>query len=66
MEDIRASAARYARSTPLVRETARGVYDRYLRANRVNEGIAAYSAVTRLIIGAGLESGDSLRLRSER
>jgi Protein of unknown function (DUF3810) len=65
VEDMRASAARYARSTPVVRDSAREVYDRYLRANRVHEGIAAYSAVTRLIVGAGLESGESLRLRSQ-
>jgi hypothetical protein len=63
-EDLRASAARYARSKPVVRITARNVYDRYLRANRVDEGVAAYSAVVRLIVGAGLESGETPRLRS--
>jgi hypothetical protein len=66
VQDLQASAARYARSTPVVRDTARDVYDRYLRANRVEEGIAAYSAVTRLIVGAGLEAGESPRLRSNR
>jgi hypothetical protein len=66
IRDLQAIAARYARSTPIVRDTARDVYDGYLRANRVEEGIAAYSAVTRLILGAGLESGAPLRLRSSR
>jgi hypothetical protein len=64
LQDLQASAARYARSTPAVRDAARDVYDRYLRANRVEEGIAAYSAVTRLIVGAGLETGEPPRLRS--
>jgi uncharacterized protein DUF3810 len=50
-QDLQAIAARYARSSPLVRRTARGVYDEYLKANRVSEGIASYDAVVRLMIG---------------
>jgi len=50
-QDLQAMTARYARSSPLVRRTARGVYDEYLKANRVTEGIASYDAVVRLMIG---------------
>ena len=35
----------------------------YLRANRVHEGVASYSAVVRLMLGAGLEDGRLPRLR---
>ena len=50
-QDLAAMAARYARSSPIVRRAARGIYDEYLRANRVAEGIASYDAVVRLMIG---------------
>jgi hypothetical protein len=49
--DLKAMAARYQRSSPVVREAAQGVYDEYLRANRVQEGIASYDAVLRLMLG---------------
>jgi hypothetical protein len=39
------------------------VYDTYLRANRVNEGIASYSAVVRLMLGAGVLTEATPRLR---
>jgi hypothetical protein len=55
--DLHESAARYARSSPVVRDTARGAYDAYLRANRVREGVASYSEVVRLILGAGVQDG---------
>ena len=61
--DLEASAARYARSSPVVREAARDAYDAYLRANRVHEGVASYSAVVRLMLGAGLEDGRRPTLR---
>jgi hypothetical protein len=63
LQDLRASAARYDRSSPVVRTTARDVYDSYLRANRVEEGIASYTGVVRLILGAGLEDGRPPRMR---
>jgi hypothetical protein len=47
-------AARYEKSSPVVREAASGVYDSYLRANRVEEGIASYDAVLRLMLGTRL------------
>jgi hypothetical protein len=50
-EDLRAMAARYARSSPIVRQAAERVYDDYLRANRVPEGIGSYDAVLRLMVG---------------
>ena len=53
-DDLRAMAARYERSSPVVREAASGVYDGYLRANRVGEGIASYDAVLRLMLGTRL------------
>jgi hypothetical protein len=62
--DLEASAARFARSSPVVRTAARDVYDSYLRANRVEEGIESYTAVVRLIVGSGMEEGQPPRLRS--
>jgi hypothetical protein len=51
LQDLRAASARYARSSKVVRNAARGVYDEYLRANRVAEGIGSYDAVVRLMVG---------------
>jgi Protein of unknown function (DUF3810) len=53
--DLEAIAARYALSKPAVRNVARETYDAYLRANRVEDGIASYDAVVRLILAAGAE-----------
>ena len=61
--DLQAAAARYATASPVVRTAARDVYDTYLRANRVHDGVASYTAVVRLMLGAGLEDGGSPRLR---
>jgi hypothetical protein len=61
--DLVDAAARYATATPVVRIAARDVYDTYLRANRVNEGVANYAVVVRLLLGAGMEDGGSPRLR---
>jgi Protein of unknown function (DUF3810) len=61
--DVQRAAARYARSSQVVRATAREAYDTYLRANRVGEGIASYTGVVRLILGAGLNNGGAPRLR---
>ncbi len=55
-QDLQAMAARYARSSPLVRRAAQGIYDEYLRANRVAEGIASYDAVVRLMIGTRFDA----------
>jgi hypothetical protein len=61
--DLELAGARYARSSRVVRATAREAYDTYLRANRVGEGIASYTGVVRLILGAGVHEGSALRIR---
>ena len=55
--DLRAIAARYARGSWLVRRAQREVYDVYLRANRIEEGIARYNAVARLVLGTTFGPG---------
>jgi hypothetical protein len=55
-EDLRAMAARYARTSPVVRKAAASVYDEYLRANRVPEGIGSYDAVLRLMVGTRFDA----------
>jgi hypothetical protein len=61
--DLGAIAARYRRSSPAVRTAARDVYDSYLRANRVPEGIASYGAVVRLMLGSRFDDDWTPRLR---
>lgn len=63
-QDLQAMAARYAKSSPALRRAARGVYDEYLRANRVTEGIASYDAVVRLMIGTRFDDPWKPRPRS--
>jgi hypothetical protein len=53
--DLAAASERIGRSSPTVRTAARGAYDAYLRAHRVDEGIASYGAVVRLMLGATLD-----------
>jgi uncharacterized protein DUF3810 len=62
-DDLRAIYARYSRSSPVVRNAAHRVYDSYLRANRVTEGIASYDAVLRLMLGTRFDSGWTPRMR---
>jgi len=54
MEDFRAVSDRVSQAVPLVRNGANRVYDRYLRANRVDDGIASYGAVVDLVLGSTL------------
>lgn len=61
MADLRAIAARAAERSPAVQEIAWRVYDRFLKANRVTEGVARYDAVTRLILTAADERTGRLR-----
>jgi hypothetical protein len=49
--DLAAARARIARASPAVTTAARSAYDTYLRANRVDEGIASYHLVVRLMLG---------------
>ena len=52
--DLNAIAARYGRSSPVLRTAARNVYDSYLKANRIEEGIANYDSVLQLMLGTTL------------
>lgn len=49
--DLRAIAARRQEAVPVLRRSANRVYDRYLRANRVDAGIASYGLVVDLLLG---------------
>jgi hypothetical protein len=55
-EDLAAERARFELSSERVRVAARGAYDAYLRANRVDEGIASYNAVVRLMLGVAFDA----------
>jgi hypothetical protein len=55
-DDMRAMELRYSKSSPVVRRAARDVYDGYLKANRVAEGIGSYDAVLRLMLGTRFNS----------
>jgi hypothetical protein len=61
--DFRAIAARYARSSAAVRTAARGVYDSYLKANRVEAGIESYELALQLMLGTRFDDGWRARLR---
>ena len=61
--DFRAMFVRYGRSSPAVRNAARGAYDTYLRANRVAEGIASYDLVVRLMLATRFDPGWTPRKR---
>jgi hypothetical protein len=78
--DLRAMAERAARRrSPWISRLSYRAYDRYLKANRVPEGIASYGLVVRLILGVRFEEpwvpasrprlrgiGPALRRRSDR
>ena len=55
--DFRAVSERASQTVPVVRINANRVYDRYLRANRVDEGIASYGAVVDLVLGSTIGEG---------
>jgi hypothetical protein len=61
--DLTAERERFARSSERVRVAARGAYDTYLRANRVEEGIASYNAVVRLMLGVDFDASWNPRAR---
>ena len=50
-DDLRAISARLREAVPVVRRAANRAYDRYLRANRVDAGIASYGLVVDLLLG---------------
>jgi uncharacterized protein DUF3810 len=53
--DLAAMRARYLRTSPTLRKAARTSYDKYLKANRVREGVESYDAVVQLILGTGAD-----------
>lgn len=59
--DLRAIARRGDDRWPALQSVAWRVYDRFLKANRVTEGIARYDAVTRLLLLAADERTGGLR-----
>ena len=48
--DLRQLAARWALITPAVQATSSKVYDQYLKANRVEDGVRSYSRALQLIL----------------
>jgi hypothetical protein len=61
--DLAAINERLGRADPAVSGFARNVYDSYLRAQGVDEGIASYGAMVRLMVGTTFENGWAPRLR---
>jgi uncharacterized protein DUF3810 len=61
--DLRLIAARLGTVDPVVSGFARNVYDSYLRAQGVDEGIASYGAMLRLMVGTRFENGWVPQLR---
>jgi hypothetical protein len=57
--DLDAIAHRVARERPAVQRTASRVYDSYLRANRVDDGVASYSRALTLILSPKLHDAYS-------
>ena len=56
--DLAAVAARLRRGNrPMLRRATWAMYDRYLKANRVESGIRSYGAVVTLILRARFEDG---------
>jgi hypothetical protein len=55
-DDLRAIAARMNRASPALRRAANNMYDSYLRANGIQEGIANYDLVLQLMLGTKLGS----------
>lgn len=53
-EDFRRIAARLEETDERIRSVADASYDRFLKANRVAEGIESYDGVVRLIVGTPL------------
>ncbi len=56
-EDLTALAERARRIHPVLQSVSWRVYDRYLKANRVGEGIASYDRALLLVLGSTFEKG---------
>jgi hypothetical protein len=55
-EHLKAITFRLNRSIPNIRLVSRRVYDRFLKANRVKDGIESYDGVVTLVIGTRFEA----------
>jgi len=55
--DLKAIADRVARARPALRRVSWAVYDRYLKANRVEKGIRSYDAALELVLGTTFRKG---------
>ncbi|HBO90386.1 MAG TPA: hypothetical protein DD460_06510 [Acidobacteria bacterium] len=49
--DLQAISTRVSQATPFIRRRSARIYDRFLKANRVSEGIASYGGVVDLVLG---------------
>jgi hypothetical protein len=61
--DLWAIQRRYATTSPVLRAAAREGYDKYLKANRVEQGVESYDLVVQLILGTELDAAGYPRLR---
>ena len=61
--DLYAIRYRYRHTSGALRFAAREGYDRYLKANRVEQGIESYDAVVQLILGTAVDAAGNPRLR---
>jgi hypothetical protein len=64
VSDLVAINERLSRANPVVSRAATRVYDRYLRASGIEEGIASYGAVFRLMVGTTFDAEWRPRLRA--
>ena len=51
IKDLQAVSDRVNSTDQVIQKNARRIYDRYLKANRVEDGIASYGAVVDLVLG---------------
>ena len=61
--DLIAIQLRYRRTSGTLRFAARESYDKYLKANRVEQGVESYDAVVQLILGTQFDRDGNPRLR---
>jgi hypothetical protein len=57
-DDLSAMAARLATAQPVVARASWQTYDRFLKANRVPEGVRSYDEVVRLVVGSSADQPD--------
>ena len=61
-DDFRRIAERLEQINPQIRSVANTTYDKFLKANRVEEGIESYDAVVKLVVGVPLGDRTNRRL----